>query len=235
MRQRWVATIAAGLLATGCGSGGGPRPAPSADQAVRDFVVPTYAHGVPYDDARALGPQAVKILLQLLDEPGMVMNRSNIVVSLGMLGSDPAEQRLIGFIAAGSGPLTADDVSLRLDALTALGYAANVASTATTLDYLIGGLVPDEWASRVKWQLPTKGSPAARLRQQTVAALGLSGKQAALRALQNLEASGGRGGRGGGSPVTTPSEQAQIVEAIKANQFIAANGLSQYYRTFLPR
>jgi len=31
----------------------------------------------------------------------------------------------------------------------------------------------------------------------------------------------------------TASEQALVTEAIKANEYIAANGLSQYYRTFM--
>ena len=219
MRSATLAGAVAVLAA--CGSVAQP---PSLDQRVRQFVTASYIHGVPYDEARALGPQAVGILIPLLDDPAMSASRSNIVVTLGILGSDQAEQRIRAFVEDGSGNLSTDDVSARLDGLTALGYAANVAATDATATYLADGLKTDVWVARARWRLPSGDDPVRRLRERTIAALGLSGKPDALRALQNVQAS---------SPGLTPSEQALVTEAITANQYIAANGLSQYYRTFL--
>jgi hypothetical protein len=241
----WLAVLfGVSVLVAGCGSSGGPRPPASPDQAVADFVKPTYPHGVPYDEARQLGAQSVSMLKRLLDDQSMVEDRGNILTVIGMLGSDAAESTLIDYVQAGSGPLKAEEVSLRLDALTALGYAANVATSATTLEYLIGGLDTANWPKRVAWRLASGGDPSARLRQRSMAALGLSGKPEALTALQTLRAQaagpvgrrgggGGGGGRGGAQPpILTPSEQALLDNAIETNQFVSANGLSVYYRRF---
>jgi hypothetical protein len=203
-------------------------------QRVRDFVSASYFHGVPYDAARALGPQAVPILIQLIDDPAMAASRATTVVTLGILGSDQAERRIRAFVETGTGTLSADEVGVRLDGLTALGYSANVATTNDTINYLVDGLNTDRWSDRAKWLLPSGATPSTRLRERTIAALGLSGKPDALRALQALLSAAAAVGRGGSARLT-PSEQALANEAIRANQFIAANGLSQYYRTFLRR
>lgn len=218
------------VLLAGCG-GDQVTPQPPFDETVRNFVSATYAHGVPYDEARALGAPAEPILLKLLDEPTMAPNRSNIVVTLCMLGSDQATNRVIALIESGSGPLPPDELTLRLDAMMALGYAAHVATTQTALAYLLSG-VSHDWTSRIAWRLTSAVDPSPRLRSSAIAGLGLSAKPEALKALQDLQAKGSGGGRGGGTPT---SEQALIAEAIKANQFIATNGMSRYYETFLRR
>jgi hypothetical protein len=240
-----MAAAVAGALLAGCGPGADQEPAGSLDQRVAAFVAPTYVHGVPYDEARSLGAAAIPVLIQQLDAPAMAPNRSNILTTLGMIGSDAAADRLRLFLETGSGALPSEEAVLRFDALTAMGYAANVAAGSTTLAYLIGGLELPAWSARVKWTLAFGADPSVRLRQRSVAALGLSGKPEALTALQNLQKAsgraggggagprgGGRGRGGGGGPDLTPSEQAQLDGAIRSNQFVAANGLSAYYRTF---
>jgi hypothetical protein len=228
--RRWAAVLLClGLFTSACGSNCGKEAVPP--DPVRDFVQPTYAHGVPYDRARALGPSAEPILMQMLDEQAMAPHRNNIIVTLGILGSPTAAQRAIATIEAGTGPLPSDEVSLRMDAVMALGYAAYDGASPAPLAYVIGGLDAAAWAPRVKWQLTSGADPADQLRARSIAAAGLSGKPAALLALQNLLAvvkgGGGRGGGGGSSA----GEQALITEAIAANQFIAANGMSKYYQT----
>lgn len=227
MHRRTTAVVAVGLavlLVTGCRSGGTAQP--TIDETVRNFVTPIYAEGVPYDKARALGPQAEPILLRLLDQPDMRDSRSNILVTLGILGSAQAAQRIVTFIEDATGVLPADDVQPRMDAVVALGYAANVAADATASNYLLSGVDAAFWTPpRIRWTLPDGGSPANRLRARAISALGLSGRTDALQMLQKLQTTGG-GGRGG--PPT--SEQALIAEAIETNQYIAKNGLSQYYQ-----
>jgi HEAT repeat protein len=181
--------------------------------------------GVPYDKARALGPQAEPILLQLIDRQDMRASRSNIVVTLGILGSPAAVQRIITVLEAGSSALAQDEVQTRMDAVVALGYAANVAVDPTALNYLLSGTNLGYWIPpRIQWTLPDGGSPATRLRTRAISALGLSGKSDALQMLQQLQTTGG----GRGAP---PSEQALIAESIETNQYIAKSGLSQYYQT----
>jgi HEAT repeat protein len=220
-----IALGIAGSLITACRSAGPPPP--TLDEQVRNFVTPTYSEGVPYDKARALGPQAEPILLQLIDRQDMTAARSNIVVTLGILGSPAAVQRIITVLEAGSGALTPDDVQTRMNAVVALGYASNVAADPTSLNYLQSGTNVAYWIPpRIAWTLPDGGSPASRLRTRAISALGLSGKSDALQMLQQLQTTGG-GGRGGPST----SEQALIAEAIETNQYVAKHGLSRYYQT----
>lgn len=235
----WLLSLVGVVVVAGACSGGGSEPPPPPQDPVRAFVEATYPHGVPYGEARALGPGAEPALLQWLDDPAMAPHRSNIAVTLGILGSAQAGARLVTLIESGSDPLPADDVRLRMDAIMGLGYAAYAGTSPAPLRYLLGGLDTSTWAARVHWQLSDKGDPAARLRMQAALALGLSGSPDALSALQNLQSAGGGGrggGRGGGGGAAlTPSEQAAVAEAIRANQFIAANGMDEYYRTFLIR
>jgi hypothetical protein len=210
-----------------------PRPVapPAPPQTIRNFVTPPYAEGIPYDDARAFGTAAVQDLISLLHEPSMADSRSNIVVTLGMIGGDPAEAELRSVIERGTGKQSQADFSVRLDAQLSLGYAANVATNTNTLTYLIAGLQSGVWDSRVSWQTPEGGVPFPRMRERTIIALGLSGKPQAKVALDDLLSSGRGGGRGGGQALT-PSEQAVITEAIKVNQYLANHSLSQYFREY---
>ena len=228
MPRRSTAIVVLGLVAfllTGCRRGGSPPK--TFDEEVRDFVTPTYAEGVSYETARALGPRAEPILLQLLDRPDMRASRSNIVVTLGIFGSPQAVQRIITTIEAGSGVLPADEVQTRMDAVVALGYAANVAADATAINYLLAGADSAYWTPpRIRWTLPGGGVPADRLRARAISALGLSGKSDAHQMLLTLQKAGG-GGRGG----QPGREQELIAESIKTNEYIAQNGLTKYYET----
>ena len=214
------------LLGAACAPAQQAPPA-TLDATVRAFVTPTYAHGVPYDRARNLGAQAVPVLITLIDEPSMRPHRSNIVVTLGILGTGPSIKTVIDTIERGTGALDADEVRVRMDAITALGYAANVSTDPAVLTYLRDGLDTNVWDKRATWRLSDGSNAAARLRNRSVAALGLSGKPDALTALTALDST---------IPVRgapRSSLKALVEEAITTNQFIAANGLSKYYETFL--
>ena len=220
-----------GVLVCGCSQGASPQA--TAEEVVRKFVTPLYAEGVPYDGARDLGKQvgqqAESVLIRMIGQQDMKASQSNVVVTLGILGSADAAKRLIAFIEDGSGPLPTDEVQPRMDAVVALGYAANVAADATALNYLLSGADPAYWTPpRINWTLPDKGSPAGRLRTRTISALGLSGNKDAHQMLLKLQKTGGGGGRGGGA---VTGEQALIAEALDANEYIEQNGLSKYYST----
>lgn len=239
-----IALVAVAIAGAACGPD--TPPTPTFDETVRTFVSATYPHGVPYDSARALGTPAEPILLRLLDEPAMAAHRSNIVITLGMLGSPAAAQRIVQIIEDGTGVLSPDDASVRMDAVMALGYAAYAAGPGAApsppLTYLLDGLDASVWPVRVAWRLSNDDGRAEQLRMRSIAALGLSGHPSALTALQQLlpvgggrgGGGGGRGGGGRGAPLP-PSDDAAINESIRANEFIAANGMSRYYETVLIR
>ena len=218
-----------GVLVGSCRSAAQP---PTLEEAVRKLVSATYADGFPYDEARKLGPQAESILLQLVDRQDMKPFRSNIVVTLGILGSAQAAKRIITIIETGTGDLPPDEVQTRMDAVVALGYAANVGADATAINYLLAGADVAHWTPpRITWTLPGGGSPAVRLRTRAISALGLSGNADAHQKLLQLQKSGGGGGRGG-----APSrEQELIAESITTNEYVAQNGLIKYYETHARR
>jgi hypothetical protein len=128
-----------------------------------------------------------------------------------------------------------------MNAVTALGYAAYVpvpaaagSGRAAALDYLMKGRFIGTWQGLIHWRLPNGADPSSRLRLRSIAGLGLSGDHTALGALQTLPPpAGGRGGGAGWNAAA--SEQASIDEAIRTNTYIAANGMSKYYETFLIR
>ena len=243
-KRAGAVVVALALLIGGCrGQGTAPPspspsllpPAPAAPpNTIRNFVTPLYPEGVPYDEARSFGVGAVKELLSLIDEPSMVDSRSNVVVTIGMIGGATAEAALRKVVEQGTGKQSQAQYLLRLDAEMSLGYAANVATTPDTLNYLIAGLQSGVWDSRVLWERPEGGNPFLRLRERTIMALGLSGKPEAKTAMQNLVPGGGRGGRGGrgASPPLTSSEEAIVNEAIRANDYIATHSLSQYFKDY---
>lgn len=230
MRQILV-TIASLLTIAGCGAG--PTQTPVAiDAQILGFASATFPHGVPYDRAKQIvrQPQAEGVLLSVVDHPPAGANRATLVVMLGILGTPGATQRVIDTTQAGTGVLAPEEATLRMDAVTALGYAAYVNSDTALLDYLIDGLSATGWPTKVNWKLPDGSSPAPRLRSRAIAALGLSARPQALQVLVNLQTVM----FGGGTPVR--SDQALIAEAIRTNQYIAANqpdGMIKYYQAFL--
>jgi hypothetical protein len=163
---------------------------------------------------------------KLLDRPDMRASRSNIVVTLGILGSPQAVQRIITTIEAGAGVLPADEVQTRMDAVVALGYAANVAADATAIDYLLAGAglglldTATDQMDSAGWR--SAGGPSARARDQCAGVV--REKRCASRLLQLQKSGGG----GGGQP---SREQELIAESIKTNEYIAQNGLTKYYET----
>jgi len=62
----------------------------------------TYYHGIPYEVAHGLGPQAVPTLLELLDREEEREHWANIVIVLGMIGDDRATVPLIDSSSGGS-------------------------------------------------------------------------------------------------------------------------------------
>jgi hypothetical protein len=65
---------------------------------VRQFVRRLYPEGIPYAQARALQPEAVPELLRLLADRREELYWTNIVTTLGMIGSAEAIEPLIRFL-----------------------------------------------------------------------------------------------------------------------------------------
>ena len=241
-RQLWLSLIT-GLLFTSAGCSGcpwgNPKPQPEPAVAVpqpartatqpqrpptpREFVDGIYPHGVPYDGAIQLGLAAEKELISLLDQPEMRDNRGNILITLGMLGTDAGWRAIKQTIESGTGQLSTQDFLVKMDGIMALGFTTNAGRVPEALVYLRSGVNPLNWSDRVRWQMPTSEPPGAQLRKQCIAALGISGNDDAYTFLKTLVS----------GESFDALENAAVNQALTTNRQVKNLGMSGYYKTVL--
>ncbi len=196
---------------------------------VREFVRQLYPEGVPYEQAIRLRRGAVKILLEMLRDPREAPYWTNVVTTLGMIGSPEAVDPLISFLEGG-GPASAlplAEFRARLAVTPALGYILAKRMNGRALKYLSDGLDPAVWSQRVSWRAPTEVMAVTRdiqLTEMTIWGLALSGRAQARAALNNFKATLARESAKYG----TDTEQV-LSEALEAHTIIARAGLSRYY------
>jgi HEAT repeat protein len=205
----------------------------AAPRAVQEFVAQTFAHGIPFDQARALGPAAVPVLTKLLQEAQKAGSAeeptlANIAVTLGILGDPSSVDPLIDLIQSGNGRLGRQSYAARTSALMALGYLVNASGDSRALKYLQDSANPAAWGPRkLGWESPFAQSAAERdqqLAEIAVLGLALTGKPEALTILQQMASR---------TNLATPAESRATklaADAVKESQIIARDGLSAYYK-----
>ena len=162
--------------------GGGDETAELDVDALTAFVRTQYAEGMPVDDARAFGPEALPILEDMLADPDFYANRPVIAGTIGAIGGEEAGRILTDFMASFDGRAPqGPDYQAGFSAVTALGYAA-ASGSETALGYLTDTATgTSESAAK-----PGLGLPASVLRNQAVQALGVSGTVEAGETLREL-------------------------------------------------
>ena len=206
----------------------------AAPNTPQEFVAQTFIHGVPFDQARALGPAAVPVLTKLLQQEAQRAGSAeeptlaNIAVTLGILGDPSSVDPLINFIQSGSGRLSRQSYAARTGAVMALGYLVNASSDARALKYLQDRTDPASWGRRtLGWESPFAQSAGERdqqLAETAVLGLALTGKPGALTTLQQVASR---------TNFATPAESRVTrlaADAVKEHQIIASEGLSAYYK-----
>jgi hypothetical protein len=201
---------------------------------IRDFVRRTFIHGTPYDEIMRYDPSVVPTLLEMLRNPQEAQAWPNIVVVLGLLGDDRAVTSLISFIGETKGELDYLRYKAIRNAFFGLGYLVARGGNERALAYLKGGLDPSAWVERgITWSSPDRETVTERnheLSRMAIIGLGVSGDPSAEEALRSLL-----------TPAPTAIERefrekmsGVILEALKANQRIAKEGLARYYRKSTP-
>ena len=197
---------------------------------VRDFVRQYFVHGTPFDQASRYGPEAVPVLLEMLDDPAEVEWWPNIVTVLGMIGEPTVFEPLKAFLEEPTeGTLTRPHYQAKANVPLALGYLVNQSGNEAALDYLIEGADPGFWQGQVMGRASFQASTAERnedMAQRFVLGLALTGKPRALQALQALE-SGERSVAGG----FAQRAESTISGAIAEHNKIAEQGLEAYDRS----
>ena len=185
-----------------------------------------YFHGLPYAQAASFDASVVPTLLEMLSSEEDEQYYSNIVVMLGIVGDDEVFDELQSFVSADGGELSYDRFRAASSAVISLGYLANRAGSDQAIDYLAGGLQPDNWNDRLPWTSPYHENADSRnsdFTQASIIGLALSGRESGMAALRSLTPGGG-----GVMPV---GAEGVLSEALEAHREIDQGGLDAYYET----
>jgi hypothetical protein len=163
--------------------------APPADPLA--FVQHDYIHGIPYSEARRLGPTAEPALAALLENPGLAQWSPNIVVTLGYIGDVRALDPLTRFLEKTTGEVSVDRFRALILVPIAIGDLGRETSDARpkALEYLRAGARPTIWGDRrISWTFRTyKGQRLhEQLAQASVQGLGRLATEDAANFLRDL-------------------------------------------------
>ena len=207
-------------LASAPASTPSPPPEGMTQIDVMDVIRRVHTEGAPFDTLRALGPAAIPQLKTMLKTADAKPYWPNVVGALGAIGGADASATLIAFVDGLKGrDLDGESFRAGLDAITALGYAANdgdeqsLAYLRQAVEELRKGSAPDPDARGPRLDPPTMGPTA-------VMALGLSGHAKAASVLKNLQA----------DRTVSADVRESAAEAMKTWSAVNASGLSTYLR-----
>lgn len=200
---------------------------------VREFVSQIYFHGLPLDKAASYGDADVTILLDMLQEPGVVQYHEHVALTLGMIGSERAVQPLMAYVRKGiggeaaKGPLSRPAYKGRVGAMVALGYLVHFTDSEEALSFLLASTSPEVWARRETVGLKDYPATTRELSKYAIMGLGLSGHSTAAAHLRSLN-----------SPTLARSreeatfflaEEGVIDQNLEILEQISRDGLLHYY------
>ncbi|HBP87314.1 MAG TPA: hypothetical protein PKK23_05735 [Nitrospirales bacterium] len=210
-------------------------------EQVQDFVHQVYIEGVPYTEASQLSADvALPVLEEILNNPREEDYWANVVVTIGMIGSDQGAKVLTDFITRkeAQGKLTRAQTVAKTSAVMSLGYIVNKTGNRTALDFLMKSTDPQTWNKRkLAWTGEFHTNETERDKQLAsiaVLGLGVSGNSVAAKFLESLKAQ-----------PTTPHLRALKMaipeiehiaeEALKTNRAISTGGIHNYYKKIQPK
>jgi hypothetical protein len=188
---------------------------------VREFVTRNYFHGIPYEEARSLGPQALAELEQMLSDPSMKAHWARIVTMIAYIGA-PRSFRILKSFTWERFSGTVDDETWR-----ALLLVPNVmgaipdAPGAPVSEYLERGTNPAFWDS-LPWteRLHARyGDLSLVLSKVSINGLAATGTRRAALALAKLR-----------DKPYSKRQVPTIMEGIKVNEEISRIGIAEYQK-----
>ncbi len=202
----------------------------AASGTVEEFVHQIYYEGVPYEQASQYGRDDVPKLLTMLKDPNEKLYRSNIIVTLGIIGDDRAVDPLLEVLESSGDQSKPEDFASKSSVLMSLGYLINKSQNEKALAYLTAHCTPEGWLGsnllKAEGLQASTDERSQQLSNLAVIGLALSGHpeaQATLRSLrENVKALG----------TTSYARQLTPIvdEAITACDTVAEEGLAAYYK-----
>lgn len=165
---------------------------PAVEDVVHQVVRAAYYHGLPYQLAHGLGPEAVPTLLELLERDEEREHWANVVTVLGMIGDDRATEPLIDFLERRfTGRVDGAAYRALLEVPASLGLLARDPSSRA-FAYLVDGTSLEAWQGRaLPWVVPPL-QPADRdllMLRRSIVGLGFSGTEAGRESLLGVRRS----------------------------------------------
>lgn len=166
------------------------QPADASTDA-RAFVTQLYFEGVPYLEARALGPEALPELYAVLADPSLQTYWANTVGTIGYIGSPDSVDPLLDFLRGLEGDVSVSAFRAALQVFPSIG-TLHGAGSPKALDVLMvfsGDVRPEDEGLRFRYG-PYEGERLGEtLGRMAVLGLGWSGTEAAAAHLRSLRSS----------------------------------------------
>lgn len=155
---------------------------------IKSFVTRLYIHGLPYDEAKAYGKQAVPELLLLLKDPSLEEYWPNIVLALGFIGDESATKPLISFMENSRGEISIHKFRAILRVFQSLGHISQ-SGNKESLNLLKSYTDINTWKTRnLRYAYAQYRDEALSevLARQAIVGLGISGKAEANQQLKKI-------------------------------------------------
>lgn len=189
---------------------------PLAAADVIPFVKTLHIHGIPYEQARQFGPEAVPILLDLLADPENAPYATNIVVTLGFMGYPSARQPLLDYLTQTQGEVSLEQYR----ALTSVPYALSQLAhqgDVSALTFLLQASDPGYWnGSRLPWTYNGQAQ-SLELYRQVLLGLGVSGLPQAQTRLAEIATQGS---------LSAQADNEALQQALALNQRVQQEGMA---------
>ena len=188
---------------------------------VQDFLKRTYFHGIPYDEARSLGPQALPELEVMLHDDSLKPQWRKIVGIIGYIGAPKSFQILHDFMwERFSGVVDSDTWKALLNVPNVMGTIPDTPN-APVIAYLEQGTNPAFWDS-LPWTESyheMHGDLGVVLSRVSINGLACTGAQRAKVILKRLE-----------THPFSPRQLSNVREGLEAHERIAKKGLATYLK-----
>jgi len=117
---------------------------PTSEESVAGFVQQRFIHGVPYVEAHQLGPRALPILIEFLEDARYKASWANVALTISYIGEPEGFEPLRFFIMDRfHGEVDLETFQALGTAQTTLGPLA--AHSPAALRFLMNGVNPDYW------------------------------------------------------------------------------------------
>ena len=190
-------------------------------RSVDELVLTHHFHGIPYNEAKALGVASLDYLFTLLEKPEHKPYWVNIIVTIGFIERSEGLQRIIGFLEIAQGEVETQHFRALLSVPFAIGCIASNGDEQA-LNYLERHARKQN-APAARWRFRRK-TPAQLLSEKSLVGLAVSARPRARQILQQLKT-----GMDSRRTLTTEPAYQRVNRSLDIMDRIAAQGRASVF------